>query len=160
MCLEEDLGVSSTEHQNTDDSNFQLLLVEDNDDHAELFRRVLTRLNLPVTLTRASDGAEALDYLRERRDQQESTTPDMILLDLKLPRMDGHSVLAEIKQDPNLQRLPVVILSTSNAPSDVRRAYEAQANSYLVKPVDPIQYRDMVRDLVVYWSTWNESPSL
>lgn len=149
--------MSSTQHVDTDDGSFHLLLVEDNDDHAELFRRVLSRLNLPVTLTRASDGPEALDYLRQGLDQQDSVIPDMVLLDLKLPRMDGHSVLAEIKQDPNLLRLPVIILSTSNAPSDVRRAYEAHANSYLVKPVDPIEYRDMVRDLILYWSTWNEA---
>jgi len=150
--------VGSTQQVDTGEGKFHLLLVEDNDDHAELFRRVLTRLDLPVTLTRAADGPEALDYLRQGQENQEPATPDMVLLDLKLPRMDGHSVLAEIKQDPSLHRLPVIILSTSNAPSDVRRAYEAHANSYLVKPVDPIEYRDMVRDLILYWSTWNETP--
>ncbi len=146
-------------HTDAEGSGFHILLVEDNDDHAELFRRMLAYLELPVTLSRASDGSEALVLLRNHDGQDTPPiSPDVVLLDLKLPRMDGHAVLKEIKQDPKLRHMPVIIMSTSNAPSDVRRAYDAYANGYLVKPIDPVEYRTMVRDFVMYWHNWNEPP--
>ncbi|MCB9708085.1 MAG: response regulator [Myxococcales bacterium] len=138
---------------------FHVLLVEDNDDHAELFRRVLGRIKQPILLTRVADGHEALEYLRERGVEDAPERPDLVLLDLKLPRIEGHKVLAEIKNDPRLKRLPVVIMSTSNAPIDVRRAYDEHANSYLVKPIDPTVYRNMVEAVVSYWRKWNTAPA-
>ncbi len=150
--------VVSTHIAEGTDEEFHVLLVEDNDDHAELFRRVLARLNQPVSLTRVSDGHEALEYLRERRTEEAPAAPDLVLLDLTLPRIEGHKVLAEIKNDPRLKRLPVVIMSTSNAPIDVRRAYDEHANSYLVKPIDPVLYRNMVEAVVSYWRKWNTAP--
>jgi chemotaxis family two-component system response regulator Rcp1 len=80
----------------------------------------------------------------------------VILLDLRLPRMDGHEVLASIKTDPLLRRIPVVILTTSQAESDRARAYSAHANSYLVKPLDFVRFHDMIQDLKMYWAVWNQ----
>jgi len=84
--------------------------------------------------------------------------PDVILLDLKLPKMDGHEVLAKIKADEKLRRIPVIVLTTSDAEVDKIRAYQLHANSYLVKPIDAEQFNKMVQDMSLYWGSWNRSP--
>jgi CheY-like chemotaxis protein len=89
---------------------------------------------------------------------QDKALPDVILLDLKLPKKDGHEVLAEIKGDDELRLIPVVILTTSDAEVDRLRAYRLSVNSYLVKPLDAEQFDDMIRDLSLYWATWNRGP--
>ncbi len=106
-----------------------ILLVEDNPGDARLVREALKSAGIDSLLTVARDGEEALDLLRGARPAVEAVRPDLILLDLNLPRKDGRELLAEIKQDPSLQRIPVVVLTSSAAAQDIRTAYELQANS-------------------------------
>jgi CheY-like chemotaxis protein len=138
-----------------------ILLVEDNDAHAELVRRSFSLHNLANRIYHVSDGEEALDYLYRRgkfEDPASSPRPHVILLDLRLPRIDGLEVLREIKADESLRRIPVVVLTTSDAETDVARAYEAHANSYLVKPVDFQRFSQLMRDFGYYWLVWNQDP--
>ena len=132
------------------------LLVEDDDDHATIMIRTLRQNRIASTIDRVSDGAEALSYLRQEGQYAEKLRPNVVLLDLKLPRMDGHEVLAAIKADPRLRSIPVVVLTTSDAEVDRARAYDLHANSYLVKPVDFERFRQMADELSLYWGVWNE----
>jgi CheY-like chemotaxis protein len=139
-----------------------VLLVEDNPDHAELIRRAFTERGAPIALSVARHGEEALDYLFRRREYQDparSPRPRVILLDLRLPRVDGLDVLAQIKSSAELRGIPAVVLTTSEADSDVARAYELHANSYLVKPVDFERFEDLVGKVESYWLALNRQPS-
>jgi len=138
-----------------------ILLVEDDPGHAEIVRRNLGR-SLPATrLMHVEDGQAALDYLYRRNgfgDPDKAPRPGFVLLDLRLPRVDGMEVLKTIKADPNLAGIPVVVLTTSAAEKDVAMAYECHVNSYLVKPVDCDQFTNMIETLCCYWITWNRQP--
>jgi len=141
----------------------KVLLVEDNDDHAELVVRQLAHHDIPTSLTRLSDGQEALDYLfREGqfRDPESSPRPDLILLDLRLPKVDGLEVIRLLKENNDLRLIPIVVLTTSSAESDLTRAYINHANSYVVKPVDYEKFRDLMIELGFYWLSWNTSAQL
>ena len=140
-------------------SLIHFLLVEDDDDHAFLVERNLERERVGNVLDRVRDGAEALAYLRREAPFEDSPRPDVILLDLRLPKLDGHEVLEIIKRDPELTTIPVVVMTTSDAERDRSRAYEQNVNSYLVKPVDFEKFRQMVRDLSLYWGVWNRPAS-
>lgn len=131
------------------------LLVEDDDDHAEIVMRTVKRNRLGNTVDRVADGAAALEYLRAQGPHAQRKRPDVILLDLKLPKLDGHEVLAAVKADPDLRKIPVVVLTTSNAESDRLRAYDNFANSYVVKPINFTRFRQMVKDLSLYWGVWS-----
>lgn len=135
------------------------LLVEDDDDHAQLVVRSLESNRITNRIDHVKDGAEALDYLFRRGKYVGQARPDVILLDLKLPKVDGHEVLREVKSDPQLKVIPVVILTTSGAEIDRSKAYEEHANSYLVKPLDFAQFRKMAEDLKLYWGMWNQPPT-
>jgi len=141
--------------------DFTILLVEDDSDHAELVFRCL-REQLPnARVQHVRDGQAALDYLLRRNeygDPATSPTPELVLLDLRLPLVDGLSVLEEIKRSPDLRRVPTVVLTTSDAPKDLQRAYAAHVNSYLVKPMDFEQFSRQVQDLGLYWIGWNRHP--
>jgi CheY-like chemotaxis protein len=132
----------------------RFLLVEDDDDHAKIVARSLTRERISNSVERVRDGVEALEYLRGGK----NLPPDVILLDLKLPRKDGHELLADLKADPELRSIPVSVLTTSDAEIDRTKAYMLHANSYLVKPLDAQQFRRMVQDLSLYWGIWNRPP--
>jgi CheY-like chemotaxis protein len=134
------------------------LLVEDDDNHAHLVTRSLNKARVTNRVFRVKDGLEAMSYLRQQGIYSTQPRPDVVLLDLKLPKMDGHEVLAEIKRDADLKLIPVVIMTTSDAETDREIAYEHHANSYVVKPVDFEKFRKLVDDLSLYWSVWNESP--
>jgi two-component system, response regulator len=143
------------------DSGHLVLLVEDNLDHAELVMRSLAEHRLPMKVTHLRDGQAALDYLfreGEWADPNSSPRPHVLLLDLRLPRVDGLEVLRKIKESENLSQLPVVILTTSAAERDIAKAYDRRANSYLIKPLDFSQFRRLMEDLGVYWLGWNASP--
>jgi CheY-like chemotaxis protein len=115
-----------------------------------------------VTLTVMPDGEAALDYLFRRAewaDPHSSPRPHLILLDLRLPKLDGFQVLEEIKGSPEVAHIPTVILTTSEAEGDVARAYSRHANSYLVKPVDFHRLVDLVGDIEAYWLDWNRQPA-
>ena len=138
-----------------------IMLVEDNVDHAELVLRTLESHHLASRVLHFTDGQTALDYLYRRGEfagSTEAERPHIILLDLRLPRVDGMDVLKTIKEDPDLKRIPVVILTTSEAEKDVARAYHHHANSYLVKPVGFEDFKKLMDDLGFYWLGWNVNP--
>ena len=140
-------------------SPIEILLVEDKPAHAEIVRRNLEQARLANRLTHVPDGQEALDLLHRRGRYADAERPGLILLDLRLPKVDGLEVLRAVKQDPDLATIPVVVLTTSAAETDVARAYEYRANSYLVKPVDFAGFKEMIHALGFYWLVWNRYPS-
>lgn len=129
----------------------RLLLVEDNPGDVRLTREALTEGSIENTLHVVEDGHEALDFLNQRGEYEEAPRPDLILLDLNLPRVNGETVLRRIKEDPELAPLPVIVLTGSRAPEDVRSSYEHQANAYLTKPVDPDEFIRAIRSLEEFW---------
>lgn len=128
---------------------FCVLQVEDDDNHATLVQRVIKRHAQHTSLIQIDNGADALDYLLTH------PPPDLILLDLKIPQLDGHRLLETIKSSDHLRSIPVVILTTSNNDLDRERAYANHVNSYLVKPLDFKRFRHMLCALLEYWGTWN-----
>lgn len=136
----------------------RFLLAEDDDDHAELIMDSMRDNRVLNDIMRVSDGQEALDFLRHEGAHVDAPRPDVVMLDLKMPRVDGHEVLEAMKTDPSLKTIPVVIMTTSRAEADRARAYEAHANSYIVKPLDFDSLHEMVRTLGFYWTACNESP--
>jgi CheY-like chemotaxis protein len=140
---------------------FQILLVEDNPDHTELILRSFQDHRVINKIHVVSDGETALNYLFRRGNYEEahkSPHPHLILLDLRLPKVDGLEVLKQIKESNNLKRIPVVILTTSKSESDVARAYDYHANSYVVKPLDFTSFVKLMDDLGFYWLGWNRNP--
>ena len=138
-----------------------ILLVEDNDDHAELVIRGMRDQQLAHTIHHVSDGEQALDYLFQRgiyTDPQKNPRPTFVLLDLRLPRVDGLEVLRTIKTAPSLLRIPVVILTSSDAESDIAKSFDYHANSYVVKPLDFRTFTKLMKDLGSYWLGWNAKP--
>ncbi|MDA1015703.1 MAG: response regulator [Planctomycetota bacterium] len=136
----------------------RFFLVEDDDDHAVLVERSLKRNRVGNEVFRVADGVEALRYLRREGQYSQVERPDVILLDLKLPKLSGLEVLTEIKQDKVLRSIPVVVLTTSDAEIDRERAYFNYANSFVVKPLDFTKFRQMVEELNLYWGVWNRPP--
>ena len=134
------------------------LLVEDDDDHAILVQRTLEKNRVVNSLDRVSNGAEAIAYLKREGSFAERRDPDAILLDLKLPKIDGHEVLAWIKDNPELRSTPVIVITTSDAEADRAKAYKHHVNSYLVKPIDFSRFRSMVDHLSYYWGNLNQIP--
>lgn len=134
------------------------LLVEDDEDHAQLVIRSLKNNRVVNRIDHINNGADALEYLFRKGQYSAQPLPDIILLDLKLPRVDGLEVLQKIKNDDNLKMIPVVILTTSDAEKDRTSAYLQHANSYLVKPLDFNQFRKMAEELNLYWAIWNQPP--
>ena len=128
-----------------------VLLVEDNPGDVYLTREAFELGSIAKTLTVVEDGEAALDYLFRRGAYANARVPDLVLLDLNLPKVDGRDVLATIKADPELRHIPVLILSTSNAEKDVAGAYEHHANCYLTKPSDLADYVDLIRQIEEYW---------
>jgi CheY-like chemotaxis protein len=138
-----------------------IMLIEDNIDHAELVVRTLEEHMIPNKVRHFQDGQSALDYLfhqGEFTDVPDTQRPHVILLDLRLPRVDGIDVLKTIKESPELKSIPVVILTTSDTEKDVARAYHNHANSYLVKPAGFDDFKKLMDDLGFYWLGWNVSP--
>ena len=138
-----------------------ILLVEDNPDHTELIKRSFQDHRLANKIYHVSDGEAALDYLFRKGEYAEadkSPRPHVILLDLRLPKVDGLGVLKEIKATEELGRIPVVIVTTSEAERDLAQAYDSHANSYLVKPVDYAKFTQQKTDLGFYRLGWNCYP--
>ncbi|MFZ1612869.1 MAG: response regulator [Holophaga sp.] len=140
---------------------FLILLVEDDLAHAEIVRRNLEEFRVANRIVHVTDGQQALDYLFHQGaygDSEAYPAPGMVLLDLRLPKVDGLEVLKIVKSDPDLSRIPIVVLTTSSAESDMARAYEYQANSYLVKPVDLPHFAAQMEAFGFYWLAWNKYP--
>jgi CheY-like chemotaxis protein len=139
-----------------------VMLVEDNLDHAELVMRTLADHRVANRIIHFTDGQSALDYLFRRGEYADppGARPHVILLDLRLPRVDGIQVLQAIKESPELRQIPVVVLTTSETEKDIARAYYNHANSYLVKPVGYEEFVKLMQDLGFYWLSWNTLPQL
>jgi CheY-like chemotaxis protein len=129
----------------------EILLIEDNPGDVRLTQEALRDGKVINKLSVVSDGVEALDYLRKKGRYADAKRPDMILLDLNLPRKDGREVLAEIKEDPDLKRVPVVVITSSRAEEDVLRSYNLHANCYISKPVDLEQFITVVKSIEDFW---------
>ena len=135
----------------TETRPMQILLVEDSPTDRLIAVQALKSVPVQTTLHFAEDGVEALAFLRTGATDPSWVRPDLILLDLNLPRKDGRAVLQEIKSDPDLRLIPVVVLTTSNAKEDVVKAYALHANSYMTKPVDFAQFSRLMSGLINYW---------
>ena len=133
--------------------SIELLLVEDNPGDVRLTMEALKDANVVNRLSVARDGVEALAFLRREGTYKAAPRPDLILLDLNLPKKDGREVLAEIKQDPNLRRTPVVVLTTSQAEEDILRTYDLHVNCYITKPVDFNQFVKVLHSIEDFWLT-------
>lgn len=139
----------------------RILLVEDNVAHAEMVIRSFEANRIANEIVHIEDGEKALDYLNRRGEFSNEVNrplPHLVLLDLRLPKVDGLQVLDEIKSSEELQSIPVVILTTSGADLDVAKAYKRHANSYLVKPIDFDSFTKMMDELGYYWLAWNHKP--
>lgn len=130
-----------------------ILLVEDNEDDRELALRAMKRTGIGHKIVAVRDGVEAMDYLKRKGIYADTTEPlpDLVLLDLKMPRMDGLQVLEQIKSDPELRTLPVVMLTSSKQDRDVQRAYNLGVNSYICKPTSFSEFLKLVNNLGNYW---------
>jgi two-component system response regulator len=133
--------------------SINVLLVEDSPGDVQLTQETFRNSKLPITLHVATDGMEAMSFLRREDMNNESPRPDFILLDLNLPRKSGREVLAEVKGDDNLKTIPTIILTTSDAEADILRSYQLQANCYLTKPVRFEDFETLVKSIDDFWLT-------
>jgi CheY-like chemotaxis protein len=129
----------------------EILLVEDSPDDVELTREGLKEGKVWHNLSVVSDGVEALEFLRRQGRHGNAPQPDIVLLDLNLPRKDGREVLAEVKVDPRLKHIPIVVLTTSNAEQDILKSYKLHANAYITKPVDLDKSFSVMKTLEDFW---------
>lgn len=130
-----------------------ILLVEDNEPDVVLTQEAFREAKISNSLYVVADGVEALEFLRKEGKFANMPRPDIILLDLNLPRKDGRAVLEEIKADPSLTSIPVVVLTTSSDEQDVIRAYTSHANCYIIKPVDFLQFMNIIKTIEGFWLT-------
>ena len=140
----------------------RILLIDDSEDDILLTLRSFKKNKIPVDIDLARDGVEVLEYLfgkGEDREEQPRELPALILLDIKLPRLSGLEVLAEIRKNPKTKLIPVVILTTSKEESDIIRSYHLGANSYIRKPVNFDEFTEVVKQLGLYWLLLNQSTS-
>jgi two-component system, chemotaxis family, response regulator Rcp1 len=136
-----------------------ILLVEDNPGDVRLTREVLKEGRLRNNLFVCGDGEDAMDFLRQRGKHANAARPDLVLLDLNLPRKSGREVLAEVKEDPELRAIPIVVLTTSSAEQDILQSYDLHANCYITKPVDLIQFMKIVNSTCDFWLDIVKLPS-
>ena len=139
--------------------SIDILLVEDNPGDIRLTKEAFKDGKIKNELNVVMDGEEAVLYLKKKEKYVNATTPDIILLDLNLPKKDGREVLAEIKSDPELKLIPVIILTTSSAQSDILNTYSHHANCYIMKPVDFNQFINVIRTIENFWLTIVKLPS-
>ena len=141
------------------DRSIEVLLVEDNPGDVRLTKEALREGKVRNNLHHAPDGVEALAFLRREGRYHDAVRPDLILLDLNLPKKDGREVLREIKSDPTLRNIPVVVLTSSQAEQDILKAYDLHANCYVTKPVDLDQFITVVKSIEDFWFTIVKLPS-
>lgn len=138
-----------------------IMLVEDNEDHAELVKRNFEAQRIANRIVHVPDGEQALDYLFRRgkySQAEDYPLPNLILLDLRLPKIDGLTVLSEIKKSEQLRMIPTVVLTSSDSDKDIKAAYRNHVNSFLVKPVDFNKFAGLMQELGMYWLGWNTNP--
>ncbi|MBN7818095.1 response regulator [Algoriphagus pacificus] len=129
----------------------KILLIEDNDGDVLLIKEALQEARIECVMEIAKDGSEAIKLLTERAQNNKINLPDLILLDINLPKQNGHEVLAKIKKNPSLKRIPVIVLSTSSYDSDIEKAYDLHANCYIVKPLEVNSFLQMVESFKTFW---------
>lgn len=142
--------VAAQRQAKKDGSPLRILLIEDSTADARLTWEALKESRVPYELSVARDGVQGIEKLREQ--VESGQRPDLVLLDWNLPRMDGREVLRAVKSDPELRRIPVVVLTTSSADSDIDRAYDLQANCYITKPADVLRFFEIINDVEVFWT--------
>ena len=135
-----------------------ILLVEDNHGDVEMTKRALSSASLPVHVSVANDGTQALEFLNREGRYDGAVTPDLILLDINMPRMDGKQFLGVVKTSPDFKAIPVVMFTSSESPNDIRECYERYANGYVVKPFDRLQYAEALHQVVNFWGSVSELP--
>jgi two-component system, chemotaxis family, response regulator Rcp1 len=140
-------------HNSKDWRPVEILLIEDNPGDVDLTKEALQEAKVSNRLHVVDDGAKAVDFLYKRGEYADVPRPDIILLDLNLPKKDGRQVLEEVKADPQLAEIPVVILTTSQAEEDIIRSYQLHANCYITKPVDFKQFMRVVKSIEEFWLT-------
>jgi len=131
----------------------EILLIEDSPSDAALTKEALDAGKIANNLTHVEDGIEAVECLKQRGKYKNSPRPDLIMLDLNLPRKDGREVLAEIKNDPELKLIPIIVLTTSRSDKDILQSYQLNANCYITKPVDFQQFIDVIKSIENFWLT-------
>jgi chemotaxis family two-component system response regulator Rcp1 len=161
MAADDPLPSTATHQKRTQRRGMpiKVLLVEDNPGDVRLTREVLLATNRSIHLLVASDGEEAVAMLKRDGSKALAPRPDLILLDLNLPKMDGREVLARIKADPDLKTIPTVVLTTSEAELDIAKSYQLQANCYLTKPVQLDAFESIVRSINNFWLTRVKLPA-
>ncbi|MES9955975.1 MAG: response regulator [Sedimenticola sp.] len=137
----------------------EILLIEDNPGDVRLAQEAMRDGKVINNLSVASDGEQAMSFLRKVGSYADAPRPDLIILDFNLPRKDGREVLAEIKADPHLLRIPVVVLTMSKAEEDIQKAYELHANCYITKPIDLDQFINVVKGIEEFWFTVVQLPA-
>ncbi|MBN2169036.1 MAG: response regulator [Actinobacteria bacterium] len=141
-------------------SVIEILLIEDNPGDARLTEEALKDGNISFELHIVEDGLEALSFLKGEGKYADRITPDLILLDLNLPVMDGRELLVKLKEDDRLRMIPVIVLTASKSESDIARSYESQANAYITKPADLDQFSDVIKAVEDFWLTVVKLPSV
>jgi chemotaxis family two-component system response regulator Rcp1 len=131
----------------------EILLVEDSPSDAALAMEAFRSTREPNRLNHVEDGIQAMEYLRRHGSYRAAPRPDLVVLDLNLPRKDGREVLAEVKADPDLKTIPVIVLTTSRSEKDVTLSYELHANCFIVKPIDFSQFMAIVESIIAFWRT-------
>ena len=142
-----------------EEKDVKVLLVEDNPDDVELTLLAFKKYNLVNKIIVAKNGEEALDIIFQRKKGGKGKVPGLILLDLKLPKVDGLEVLRQVKSDPEIKLIPVVVLTSSNEDKDLVESYRLGVNSYILKPVDFEKFTEAIRQLGLYWLLLNQLPS-
>jgi CheY-like chemotaxis protein len=131
----------------------RILVVDDDAGDVLMIEEALASSGIDKTIDVVSDGQQAMEFLRREGQYSDAARPDMILLDLNMPRMDGRQVLTQVKNDPKLRTIPIVVLTTSNADSDILSSYLLQANAYVTKPIDLDEFNDVVRSIDRFFGT-------
>ena len=142
----------------TQERTFEILVVEDEPGDVELTREALRRSQKQINLSVASNGEDGLAFLRRQGDYAEAVRPDLILLDLNMPRMDGRAVLVEMKKDPALLVIPVIVFTSSGAESDVQMAYGLGASCFVTKPLDWATFNEVIGSIAQFWLTTARLP--
>jgi len=135
-----------------------ILLVEDNEGDIEITGMAIKQGKLSSTLSVAHDGVEAIEYLSRQNKFADAVRPDLILLDLNMPRMDGKEFLKIAKQDEKLKSIPIIVLTSSSAPQDIQECYERYANCYIIKPFDLTKYMDIAKQIEGFWANLAQLP--
>ena len=139
-------------------NSLDILLVEDNEGDVEMTRRALSTASPAVRISVAHNGNQALECLHKEGRYETAATPDLILLDINMPRMDGKQFLGVVKESQAFKAIPVVMFTSSESPADVRECYERYANGYVVKPFDGTQYANTLRQVINFWGNLGELP--